>query len=311
MIELLPAWLQHHYHWPAPPQISLLRSYTNDVYRVETTEGKYVLKVYGANWRSEEEIRYELELLEHLHRQGLAVARPITRTDEDPLKRVSTPTGQRYAVLYEFAAGEKPAAPFSPALYFLFGETIARMHEGSTNFVSNRARKNIDLEYLVDRPLQVVLPWLTDQPRADAELKRVAVRLKHKINQLSQRGLDWGPIHGDATLDNMHITQDQQIILYDFDSGGPGWRASDLQGWAKGRAEYQEKYAAFLDGYREVRAVNDQDMEASWVLNLAWDFWGMQIDLENRVLKLGRAATVQYITGQVDHIRDKEKLLID
>ncbi len=99
------------------------------------------------------------------------------------------------------------------------------------------------------------------------------------------------------------------MILYDFDSGGPGWRASDLQGWAIGYPEYQERYDSFLNGYRQVRAVNDQDIEASWYITLAWDIWGIKIDLENRVLKRGQAAANTYLTEQIEWIREREKFL--
>jgi Ser/Thr protein kinase RdoA (MazF antagonist) len=142
-----------------------------------------------------------------------------------------------------------------------------------------------------------------------AYLQRLGDRLKNRLSALSRTGLDWGPIHGDASLDNLHVVNEDQVILFDFDSGGPGWRASDLQGWAIAFPEYQERYAAFLNGYRLVRPINDQEIEASWFLTLAWDIWGMKIDLERRILKLGQDAIDQYITGQIELLREREKSL--
>ena len=52
----------------------LLRSYTNDVYIVDTASDTYILKVYGAGWRSAAEIAYELDVLAHLTAKGVAVA---------------------------------------------------------------------------------------------------------------------------------------------------------------------------------------------------------------------------------------------
>jgi len=305
----LSTWLQTNYDLSPLPEISLLRSYTNEVYRVTSSEGKYVLKIYGASWRSEDEIKYEVELLNHLDKEGLSVVKPIRGTKNEIVKRITTSVGDQFAVLYEYAAGEKPEVPFSNQLYFLFGEAIGRMHELSKTFTSGCVRKKIDLEYLIDQPLHVILPLFERRSQETTYLRILGDKIKNRINELSKRGLDWGPIHGDATLDNLHIIENKQVILYDFDSGGPGWRASDLQGWAIGYAEYQERYNSFLNGYRQVRAVNGQDIEASWYLTLAWDIWGIKIDLENRVLKRGQAAANTYLTEQIEWIREREKFL--
>ncbi len=177
------------------------------------------------------------------------------------------------------------------------------------NFTSGYPRESINLEYLVDRPLRVILPLLANRHPDSAFFLRLANKIKNKISELSETGLDWGPIHGDATLDNLHTLEDKQVILYDFDSGGPGWRASDLQGWAVGHPEYQERYAAFLSGYRQVREIRDQEIEASWYLTLAWDIWGMKVDIENRVLDKGQDAIDRYLTDQIEWIRERDQFV--
>lgn len=313
-MEILPQselsiWLQHQYGLSAPLEVSLLRTYTNDVYLVASPEEKYILKVYGLSWRSEEEIQYEIHLLDHIEKEGLLIAKPIRGLNREVVKRLRTILGEQVAVLFEFAVGVKPEPPFSNRLYFLFGEAIGRMHEFSNNFSTVYHRENIDLEYLIDRPLQIVLPLLRDRFKYAAYLQRLGDRLKNRLSSLSRKGLDWGAIHGDASLDNLHVVNDDQVILYDFDSGGPGWRASDLQGWAIGFPEYQERYAYFLNGYRLIRPIYDQDIEASWFLILAWDIWGMKIDIERRILRLGQDAIDEYITGQIELLREREKCL--
>ena len=303
-MEILPhselsIWLHHQYGLSAPLEVSLLRTYTNDVYLVASPAEKYVLKVYGLSWRSEEEIQYEINLLEYLDKEGLLIAKPIRGINREVVKRIRTNQGEQVAVLFEFAVGVKPEPPFSNRLYFLFGEAIGRLHEFSNNFSTVYHREYIDLEYLIDRPLQMVLPMLGDRIKDAAYLQHLGDRLKNRLSALSRKGLDWGPIYGDASLDNLHVVNDDKVILYDFDSGGPGWRASDLQGWAIGFPEYQERYAAFLNGYRQVRPINDQDIEASWFLVLAWDIWGLKIDLERRIIRLARMPSINTSPGKL------------
>jgi Ser/Thr protein kinase RdoA (MazF antagonist) len=309
MMKPIADWLQQQYTLSAPLEVSLLRSYTNAVYQVLSSSGKYVLKVYGVAWRSEGEIRYEVDLLETLDRAGLAIARPIRGRDGAAVKPIRTARGQQLAVLFEFADGVKPQPPFSQRLYFLFGEAIGRLHELSTNFTSAYPRQPVDLAYLIDQPLQLLLPLLEQQPGSAVDFQRLAQRIKQQLETLRPKGLDWGPVHGDASLDNLHLVNDDHVILYDFDSGGPGWRASDLQGWAIGFPQYQERYTAFLNGYRQVRPVHAQDIQASWYLTLAWDIWGMKVDLERRILQLGQASLDQYLATQLEQLREREKSL--
>jgi Ser/Thr protein kinase RdoA (MazF antagonist) len=286
----------------------LLRSYTNDVYLVRYAGMRSILKVYGLRWRSAGEVAYEVDLIRHLARGGLGVAKPIAGSDGETVRQIAATHGLRMAVLFEYAPGEKPQPPFNEGLYFQFGEAIAKMHQLSDDFSTHHPRKNIDLETLVERPLWVILPLLEDRAAA-AYLQSLGKRIKDRITRLSPDGLDWGPIHGDATLDNLHVTADGQIVLYDFDSGGPGWRASDLQGWAIGYPEYQARYQSYMEGYRNVRPVREADIEASWFLTLAWDLWGMQTDLENRVLAQGLGAVDAYLEEQVARLRERARFL--
>lgn len=300
-------WLENHYGLPTP-EIHLLREYTNRVYRVITAQQQYVWKVYGHRWRSAQEIHYEVDLLNHLEKEKLPVAKPIPAIDGAVVKQVKTPLGEHLAVLFEYVDGVKPQPPFSPELYSLFGQAIGSMHEYSHHFSSRHARQKIDLAYLLDQPLRLILPLLEQQPDGAAYVQRLRQRIKTKMDALEPAGLDWGPIHGDASLDNLHRIEDT-VILYDFDSGGPGWRASDLQGWAVGFPAYQQQYAAFLNGYRRIRPLHEQDIEASWFLTLAWDIWGMRVDLERRVQKMGRAAVSQYLCEKIALLRERERFL--
>jgi Ser/Thr protein kinase RdoA (MazF antagonist) len=100
------------------------------------------------------------------------------------------------------------------------------------------------------------------------------------------------------------------VFLYDLDSGGPGWRAADLQGWAAHNPEHREKWEAFLSGYSTIRPVTAADLLAAPYLDLAWDIWGIKIDLDNRILRQGRERTRAYLSEQVALIRERTRALI-
>jgi Ser/Thr protein kinase RdoA (MazF antagonist) len=302
-------WVAREYAVGRPVACELLRSYTNDVYAVRMPEERFVLKVYGRGWRTGPEIRYEVALIQHLSARGLPTATPLVGRNGDVLQEMESSDGCRHAVLYVFAPGEKPRPPFTPPLYHAFGRAMARMHALSDNFVTEHQRRPLDLSLLIDEPLSLAAPLLAR--REDREfLVETADRVKQRIRELASEGLEWGPIHGDATLDNLHVTADGEVVLYDFDSGGPGWRAADLQGWAANNAEHREKWEAFQQGYSEVRTIKPADLLAAPYLDVAWDLWGIKIDLDNRVLRQGRERTRAYLREQVAQIRERARLLL-
>ncbi len=69
------------------------------------------------------------------------------------------------------------------------------------------------------------------------------------------------PCHGDIDWKHVHVADGQRITLFDFDSGGPGWRSFDLATF-RIRTPEESLWNDFLEGYREERPFSDQDLEA-------------------------------------------------
>jgi Ser/Thr protein kinase RdoA (MazF antagonist) len=126
----------------------------------------------------------------------------------------------------------------------------------------------------------------------------------------AQAGLDWGVCHGDLTFDNLHVTTRDEFVWYDFDSGGLGWRAIDLQGWAFDRPEWTDHWQAFLDGYRESRPISENDIAAAPYLNAAQEIWSIQVDLERRVIARGNVAVRAHITKRARQLAQRRDQLM-
>jgi len=306
--ELIPELLSQHYGLKNP-HYELIRSLTNYVYRVNTATERFILKIFSDTWRHYEDVQYEIALLEHLSNKGLRVANALPTKNGDKIVRLSRDSEDCYMVLFEYVAGVKPQPSFSNELYASFGKAIAQTHEFSNDFNAPVHRQPLDLEYLIERPLALTAPLLPHA--ADRQfVDDVAQKTKAKISHLAARGMDWGPIHGDATLDNLHITTDNQIILYDFDSGGPGWRATDLQGWAKNRPEYADKWLAFQAGYKSIRDLKAVDLEAAPYLATAFILWGFQNALGSRVSQQGPAKVQAYLAVALHDLRERASYIL-
>ncbi len=272
--EALLAEITRNYSVEPLVDCSLLRSYVNDVYVLHGAETAYILKVYRAGWRSWSEIAYELDVLTHLIAKGVAVAPPLPRRDGQLIGTLFAPEGRRYIVLFPYAAGVKPTPPFTPQLYYSFGSAAARMYNALDDFSSVHARVPLDLDYLLDRPLSALRPLLTHRPDDWRFLVSVANKVRTRITSLVEQGLDWGVCHGDLTLDNLHVDKDNGITFYDFDTGGPGWRACDpcgvFQHWSK-----EPQWDSFLQGYTRERSFGDADHAAVPYFVAANGIWSM------------------------------------
>jgi Ser/Thr protein kinase RdoA (MazF antagonist) len=271
-----------------PINCALYRSWTNDVYRVTTTEGEYYLKVYGYGWRTREAVSYEVDLYTHLATKGIPIAPPIPQRAGEWIGTLHAPEGERCCVLFAAAPGEKPQPPFSTNLYHQFGRATAQLHTASDDFSSRHARDPLDLDMFIDRPLRTVLPLLDHRPDDRAFLLNLSVRVREYLTQLIAAGLDWGVCHGDLSLDNVHITPDGRLVFYDFDSGGPGWRASDPYGvFEYAMLERNGFWDAFLTGYTEIRHFSAADLAAIPYFVAAQHLWDMAHEVRYTATRSG------------------------
>jgi Ser/Thr protein kinase RdoA (MazF antagonist) len=263
------------YSLGVPRNCVLLRSWINEVYQLQIESQTYILKVYRRGWRSPEELAYEIALMQHLEANGLVVSPPIARRNGDFVGVILAPEGERSLALYPYLVGDPPLPP-SETVYDLVARTIGAMHRALEPFTTMAPRPALDVRYLAEEPLEWLRPYFHDRPADWDFLTTLVERVRSRLSSLDQAsGLSWGPIHGDATLDNLLVTDDRQIGIYDFDQCGPGWRGYELQGffhyaWI---AKQPGFWSAIVNGYRSEYTLGEADLAAMpcfVVLNRLW-----------------------------------------
>jgi Ser/Thr protein kinase RdoA (MazF antagonist) len=288
----------------AEVRCSLLRSYNNDVYLAVSGEQRLIVKLYGAGRRSEGELRYEVDLLEHLVAKGIAVARAVRAQDGTWVQHLPTSEGLRPILVFEVAPGAKPVPPRTPALYRAFGRAAAQMHAALADFASPHARLPLDTHLLIDRPLGILRPFLAGRAEDWAFVVDVAAQAKENILAFAAIGLDWGVCHGDLTLGNLHLTDDGQIVFFDFDDGGPGWRAQEFQGVYRFQQEANNGvWDAYRETYLTVRRLATADLAAIPSFALADHIWGMGVDASRRLPALIVEQRDALLTRQIARIK--------
>src|SRR5262249_15724813 len=138
--------------------------------------------------------------------------------------------------------------------HYLYGRAAAAIHVATDDFMSRHARFQLDLRHLVDRPLAAIQPFLAHRPDDWAYLQDVAKTVRERIVSLPGEEFEWGFCHGDLHGGNAHIDEQKTITFFDFDCGGPGWRAYDIAAFRQGpQGRQDDAWEAFLRGYTERR----------------------------------------------------------
>jgi Ser/Thr protein kinase RdoA (MazF antagonist) len=289
------------YRLPAPVRCTLVSPGVNDTYQVDAGGETLFYRVYRAGWRTRSDIEFELELLRHLEREGVAVSVPIARADGTYIAELAAPEGPRPAVLFARAPGQVLA--YVPEDAYHYGCAAARLHTAMDRFQSPWTRFRLDREHLLEEPLRLIRPFAEETGHWPF-YNELAGRLRSAV-QAAAPNLEQGLCHGDLHGHNVHKNQDGQLTFFDFDCGGPGWRAVDLAAyrWAVGRhARNLEPWDAFLEGYRTVREVRQADLEIVPAFVAIRNFWlvGMHA---GQVKQRGTASVRMWVEGAAQALK--------
>lgn len=252
----------------------VLRTQDNDHYKILVGGRKYVVRVYqlAAHLnRQEADYEYELAWLDFLHGHNLPVANPIRRKDGRFLGSVLAPEGPRYMALFNFADG-KPMDLRNENQLFALGAHMAKIHVVSNGFQTDYQRQPMNLEFLVDWPverLQHIWGGRRSRQRQLDLLVRSAEEAKEEILALirnpyrTQDG--WGPIGGDFHSHNTFFLDDDSPTFFNFDLCGPGWRAYDIATFLLNTDLLnisQDLTEAFFAGYYSQRPLSNNEHAA-------------------------------------------------
>jgi Ser/Thr protein kinase RdoA (MazF antagonist) len=246
----------------------LLNRGLTDTYRITTGRGeRLILRAYRAGARTDADVHYELEALNHLKARGAPVSVPIPDRAGTFVQAVAAPEGRRQVVLFSFVPGDEPYHRDELALAQRYGRGVAVVHAASDDFRSAHQRFRIDLHELLDKPLAAIGPVLGRRAEDWRYVRDLAARLRDGVRALPEDALEWGFCHGDFHGGNCHV-DGETLTFFDFDFCGPGWRAYDVAVFLWGNAllagiaKAERRWRAFLRGYREVRTLRALDLQA-------------------------------------------------
>ncbi|SEL62205.1 phosphotransferase [Paenibacillus sp. OK003] len=258
----------------------------NDTYRVTTSTGMFILRVYRTEI-AENDVRYELSLLSQL--KGILgssvytdIGEYIEKKDRTGYTVLEAAEGKRVAVMFRYIEGIENNLEDEQSCY-AFGQSAAELHKAMDQVVLEQQRYELDTKLLIDEPLERIINYIGEKNEAASFLHTFARELKERITAVSRQGLDFGLSHGDMHGNNNAFQQGNQFIHYDFEWAARGWRAYDLaQVKARKRQSGEQKevlWSALMAGYRSVRSFSAEDEQAVDLFIIARRFWVMGLDV--------------------------------
>lgn len=280
----LAGLVEREYDIPGPVRARLLHRGFNDTYVVTDVTGeRWALRVYTRDkyWiRSTSDVRFELELLEHLAAAGRWVTRPYPRRGGGFLGAVPAPEGERAYAVFGFAPGPSVSdQPIAVERWHALGSEIARMHRCMDEFRSEHDRYHLDLGILLDMPLAAIEPYIGEpgKPRY-AELCELADRLRAYVSALELPPDAYGLIHADLHDGNVNVGPNGELMCFDFDHCGYGWRGYDLATLFRGPDSSETEraqWSALLAGYETIRPLHPDERAALPVFTACRALWNI------------------------------------
>jgi len=257
----------------------------NDTYRVRTTSGFFILRVYRLAV-TESDVTYELSVLTQLKSilstTNTKVSEPIAKTDSRLYTVLDAPEGKRVAVIFRYIDGTENVLHDEESC-IAFGKSAAELHLAMDQVILNQPRHDLDTNFLISQPFERIVNYIGEKNQAVPFLNQFVNALKERIDAIARQGLDWGLCHGDMHGNNNAFQEGIHFTHYDFEWSARGWRAYDLAQVRGRKRQFEDRkeflWHALISGYRSVRGFSAQDESAIELFMIVRRLWVMGLEV--------------------------------
>jgi Ser/Thr protein kinase RdoA (MazF antagonist) len=280
----LAQFLQSNYSFGPNTFCQLLKAGINHAYLVTDGGKKAIFRVYSLNWRTEEEIKEEIRLLTLLQENSLPVSYPIADHNGNYIQPLNAPEGGRMGVLFSFAEGEKILS-LSAELHYKIGQIMARFHQIIHNLTLKR--NTYTAQVLVVDSVEKLALFLPAESPEMAFMYATQRYLLDVFARIDDDNVRRGVVHLDIWFDNLNITPDGMVTLFDFDFCGNGLLCYDIAYYIMqihstepDETEFLTKKDQFLSGYESVTKISDEEKKLLPMLGEAVYFFYIGVQCE-------------------------------
>jgi Ser/Thr protein kinase RdoA (MazF antagonist) len=276
--------IQKKYSVDGDVSCKLLKTGINHSYLVTNGKHKSIFRIYSLNWRSDLEISEEIRLLNLLLAKDVSISYPLKDVEGNYIQYLEAPEGTRQGLLFSFAEGDKQLN-LSADLHFKVGKTMANIHQNTLNLSLKRVTYTPKL--VLEDPFTYLSKFLPADSEEIAWMLLAQTYLLNEINKADVTQLRQGVLHLDIWFDNMNITKDGRITIFDFDFCGNGWLCYDmayyilqLHSTEKDVDERDLKIESFLNGYQSVTSISDEERRLLPMLGVCLYFFYLGVQCQ-------------------------------
>lgn len=249
-------------HFPVvPTRLRLVGGFTNVLFRVDTADGAYALRVDLHQDHTDSDVEIELGWLAALASEtDLDVAVSVPTIDGHPFVNVGVPgvPGDRRCTLFHWIPGRPIAAAPTPEHYHRLGRLSARLHEHGAKYTPAVEPMRWDRIFYWPEEID---PLVIDKPEMQhhfsGDRRQVLDRCIDVVGRAFERLDPDGAqiVHADLHPWNVHVYRSRMIAL-DFEDVAMAHRVQDIAitlYYQQDHPDYAEFVAAFTHGYQEVQ----------------------------------------------------------
>jgi len=272
----LNKFLIEQYSLPQETETSLIKAGVAHTYLVNTGAERFVFRVYSLGWRTLTEINEEIRLLNLLHEHYIPVAYAVKDAADNYIQELNAPEGNRHGVMFVFVEGDK--LHNSPEeLHYKVGALMANLHKVTHNLKLGRI--TYTPKVLLEDSFEELKMFLKPSPELDF-METAQQQLLNTLQSANTTAMRQGVVHLDIWFDNISVTKNHRISLYDFDFCGNGWLCLDIAYYVlqlhsveRDEAICRGKVDSFLAGYESVIKISAEERRLLPYLGVALYFF--------------------------------------
>ena len=254
-----------HYSLAGNVVCELLHRGMNDFYLLRGRDRNLVAQVWRPMTRSEDDVTYEMEFLDHLFEGGVKVPKPHWTEAGDWMIKVKGPEGIRPVAVFDFVPGRVFSSRPEPAIARKMGEIFARIHILSESFDRERYGRRIDRAAQIKSSIPALESLVEHRP-SDLNFYREISDALHLV-YLGAEGdpsIRVGATHGDFHIHNAFVSNEGEVTIMDFDACGIDYYVQELMSyrWSVEKNNLPMLlWEDFLSAYIELRPLTESEFK--------------------------------------------------
>jgi len=268
-------------HWGLErATLALLKYRENAVFKVThpSTGERFVLRVHRAGYRTDAELRSELQWTAALIQDGIEAPSVVPTKAGELFVTVSHPSVPEPrqcdllrwvdgSIIGSVEGGHVATAEEVRSSHYLAGRLAALIHNHGESWPrpAGFTRLHMDFDGLIGSraylgPYSACKLLTPDQV---ALLDQAREGIRGALAAFGQTPDRYGLTHGDFLPENL-LREGDKVRIIDFDDCGYGWHVMDIATsmmFLLGEPQYDDAFAGFVGGYRSIRALPDEHLE--------------------------------------------------